>query len=57
VWRFLGGLIDRNYRFAVLFASVALLFIGLGGQFALVVALKSISQEMDWPRTIPSIAY
>ncbi|MSO92674.1 MAG: MFS transporter [Rhodospirillales bacterium] len=49
--------IDRNYRFAVLFASVALLLIGLGGQFALVVMLKSISQDFDWPRTVPSTAY
>ena len=46
-----------NYRYIVLWASMLALLIGSGSIFVLVVVLKSISVEFDWPRTIPSIAY
>lgn len=44
-------------RNAVLAASLLFMIIGTGSVFFLVVALKLISAEFDWPRAVPSIAY
>ncbi len=44
-------------RFIVLAASLLFIMIGTGSVYFLVVALKLISAEFDWPRTVPSIAY
>jgi MFS family permease len=44
----------RNF---VLVASLLFMVIGTGSIYFLVVALKLISAEFDWPRTIPSVAY
>src|SRR3546814_12537191 len=49
--------LDRNYRYVVLMASVAILMIGSGATFILVVVLKPIAQEFSWPRSVPSLAY
>lgn len=44
-------------RVAVLIASLLFITIGTGSIYFLVVALKLISAEFDWPRSVPSIAY
>ncbi len=44
-------------RNAVLAASLLFMMIGSGNIYFLVVALKLISAEFDWPRSVPSIAY
>lgn len=44
-------------RFIVLAASLLFIMIGTGSVYFLVVALKLISAEFDWPRAVPSIAY
>ena len=49
-----GAALRRN---AVLAASLLFMIIGTGSVFFLVVALKQISAEFQWPRAIPSIAY
>ncbi len=49
--------LDRHYRYVVLAASIALLLIGNGTIFALVVALKPIALSFHWPREVPSLAY
>lgn len=51
---FKGAALRRN---AVLAASLLFMIIGTGSVFFLVVALKLISAEFDWPRAVPSIAY
>ena len=48
--------LDGNYRFLVLFASFGLILVGTGSMFAVAVALKSMTQEFGWPRSVPSIA-
>ena len=44
-------------RNGVLAASLLFMIIGTGSIYFVVVALKPISAEFQWPRTIPSIAY
>ncbi|MCA8929388.1 MAG: MFS transporter [Alphaproteobacteria bacterium] len=44
-------------RNAVLLASLLFMIIGTGSIYFLVVALKLISAEFDWPRVVPSTAY
>jgi len=44
-------------RYAVLIASLVFMVIGTGSVYFLVVALKLISTEFDWPRVVPSTAY
>lgn len=44
-------------RYLVLIASLIFMIVGTGSIYFLVVALKLISAEFEWPRTIPSIAY
>lgn len=44
-------------RVAVLVASLLFITIGTGSIYFLVVALKLISSEFDWPRSVPSLAY
>lgn len=47
----------RLARWSVLTASLLFMVIGTGSIYFLVVALKLISAEFHWPRTVPSIAY
>ena len=47
----------QRRRYAVLVASLASMIIGTGSVYFLVVALKLISAEFDWPRVVPSAAY
>lgn len=44
-------------RYAVLVSSLAFMVIGTGSVYFLVVALKLITAEFDWPRVVPSTAY
>jgi MFS family permease len=44
-------------RNAVLVASLLFMIIGTGSVFFLVVALKLITAEFQWPRAVPSMAY
>jgi MFS family permease len=56
MWNRLITALDGNYRFLVLFASFGLILVGTGSMFAVAVALKSMTQEFGWPRSVPSIA-
>lgn len=53
----IGRRLAANYQYVVLWASMLALLIGSGSVFVLVVVLKPIAAEFDWPRTIPSTAY
>lgn len=44
-------------RSAVLVASLLFILVGTGSIYFIVVALKPISTEFGWSRTVPSIAY
>ena len=44
-------------RNRVLLASVVFSFVGIGSAHFPVVVLKVLSEELDWPRSIPSTAY
>ena len=44
-------------RNMVLVASMLFMIIGTGSVYFIVVALKPISLQFDWPRAVPSIAY
>ena len=50
------AVIERNYPLLVLGASVGMMLMGSATVFLLVVALKSITFDFDWPRTVPSFA-
>lgn len=45
------------YRYVVLATSLVMMVAGTGSVYLLVSALKPISAELDWPRTVPSVAY
>ena len=47
---------SNTQRNIVLAASMLFMIIGTGTYF-IVVALKPISLQFDWPRAVPSIAY
>ena len=47
----------RNRSNIVLIASLLFLLVGTGSIYFIVVALKQIANEFDWPRTVPSLAY
>jgi len=57
MWNRLIAALDENYRYLVLFASFALMLVGTGTMFAVVVALKPMTQDFGWPRSIPSLAF
>ena len=47
---------DRQ-RLIILIGTVTLLLISGGGMFLVVVALKDMAMEFDWPRAVPSFAF
>jgi MFS family permease len=47
----------KGASYAVLAASLAFMMIGTGSIYFIVVALKLITAEFQWPRAVPSIAY
>ena len=44
-------------RNLVLVASLLFLLVGTGSIYFIVVAMKQISNDFLWPRSVPSIAY
>jgi MFS family permease len=48
---------SARYAWVVAIASLTLLAIGTGAQYLVVVGLKPISADLQWPRSIPSFAY
>lgn len=44
-------------RSIVLVASLLFMLVGTGSVYFVVIALKPIAAEFDWPRAVPSIAY
>jgi MFS family permease len=48
---------EVRQRSLVLVASLLFMLIGTGSIYFIVVAMKQISAEFAWPRSIPSIAY
>ena len=47
----------RTFGIAVLVVSTYLVMTANGGMFLLVVSLKQMAGDFDWPRTVPSLAY
>ena len=47
----------RTVGIAVLVVSTYLVMAANGGMFLLVVSLKQMAGDFDWPRTVPSLAY
>ena len=47
----------RTFGIAVLVVSTYLVMTANGGMFLLVVSLKQVAGDFDWPRTVPSLAY
>ena len=47
----------RSFGIAVLVVSTCLVMTANGGMFLLVVSLKQMAGDFDWPRTVPSLAY
>ena len=45
------------FPIAVLLVSTYLVLVASGGMFLLVVSLKQIAGDFDWPRVVPSFAY
>ena len=48
--------VETPYGWVVVAASVALMSIGFGGLYLMIVALKPVAAEFDWPRTVPTLA-
>ena len=51
------GSVETGYGWVIVFCSLAIHTIGLGSPIVLLVALKPIAAEFDWPRSVPSLAY
>jgi MFS family permease len=49
--------VETPYGWAVAAASTALVAVAFGANYLVVVGLKPIAEEFDWPRSIPSLAY
>ena len=52
-----SGAERRTLGIAVLVVSTFLVMSANGGLFLLVVSLKQMAGDFDWPRTVPSLAY
>jgi MFS family permease len=51
------GATARSYGWLVVFASMAMMAVGAGAPYTVVVALKPIAAEFGWPRAVPSLCY
>ncbi|HEX6114535.1 MAG TPA: MFS transporter [Geminicoccaceae bacterium] len=49
--------IERPYGWVVAVASMAMMAVGAGATYLVVVALKPIAAEFGWPRAVPSLCY
>jgi hypothetical protein len=48
---------NERRRYVVLIGSMAMLLVSGGGMFLIVVSLKAVATEFDWPRAVPSFAF
>jgi MFS family permease len=48
---------ERPYGWVVAAVSLAMMTIGMGSAYIMVVALKPIALELGWPRAAPSLCY
>ncbi len=49
--------VETSHGWAVVAASLVLTSVALGSSFLIVIALKPVAAEFDWPRWVPSLAY
>jgi MFS family permease len=49
--------IEQPYGWVVALASMAMMAVGAGATYLVVVALKPIAAEFGWPRAVPSLCY
>ena len=49
--------IERPYGWVVALASMAMMAVGAGATYLVIVALKPIAAEFGWPRAVPSLCY
>ena len=52
-----SGSVERPYGWVVAVVSMAMMTIGSGAPYLVVVALKPIAAEFGWPRAVPSLCY
>lgn len=48
--------IERPYGWLVVIASMAMVSMAFGAMYLIVVGMVPVSQEMGWPRSVPSLA-
>lgn len=51
-----AGSIESRYGWGVALASMAMVTVGFGAMYLIVVGMLPISQEFGWPRGVPSLA-
>ena len=49
--------VEQPYGWVVAVVSMLMMSIGMGAPYLIVVALKPIALEFDWPRAVPSLGY
>jgi MFS family permease len=49
--------VERPYGWVVAVVSMAMMTVGAGAPYLVVVALKPIAAEFGWPRAVPSLCY
>lgn len=49
--------VEQPYGWLVAVVSMLMMAIGMGAPYLIVVALKPIAAEFDWPRAVPSMGY
>ena len=49
--------VERPYGWVVVLVSMTMMAVALGAPYLVVVALKPIAAEFDWPRAAPSLCY
>ena len=48
--------VERPYGWLVVIASMAMVSIAFGAMYLIIVGMVPVSQEMGWPRSVPSLA-
>jgi MFS family permease len=51
-----GESVERPYGWLVVIASMAMVSMAFGAMYLIVVGMVPVSQEMGWPRSVPSLA-
>jgi MFS family permease len=49
--------IERPYGWVVALAAMVMMTVAMGAPYVVIVALKPIAAEFDWPRAVPSLCY